>query len=308
SYMANNEEDHALVADEEDPTEFALMANTSAESKTSLPEFADDTVTDYSMPSPTMESTSGDDQNRNPSVPETDASPSTITPKPFIKFVKPNDSPSKSKTGKTETPKKPPVKYAEQYKKPNKKLNVRENQRNWNNLKSHQLGLNFVMEKNACFNCGDFNHLAYDYRKRVKKATSRSQNNTHENFTPRPVVHRPYRPPVKPMRTNMNGDAILLAKEQSKPRNMSDLDTMSLDDLYNHLKVYESEVHKKSEPNAKNIAFISLAKHSRRNEDVNTASVFTASTNVPTASDNIRVASISQDTTCAYIASQSSGS
>nr|GEZ85091.1 hypothetical protein [Tanacetum cinerariifolium] len=33
SYMANNEEDHALVADEVAPIEFALMANTSAESK-----------------------------------------------------------------------------------------------------------------------------------------------------------------------------------------------------------------------------------------------------------------------------------
>nr|GFA83373.1 putative ribonuclease H-like domain-containing protein [Tanacetum cinerariifolium] len=33
SYMANDEEDHALVADEETPIEFAMMANTSAESK-----------------------------------------------------------------------------------------------------------------------------------------------------------------------------------------------------------------------------------------------------------------------------------
>nr|GFD29526.1 ribonuclease H-like domain-containing protein [Tanacetum cinerariifolium] len=31
-------------------------------------------------------------------------------------------------------------------------------------------------------------------------------------------------------------------------RNRSDLDTMSLDDLYNHPKVYESEVQKKSKP------------------------------------------------------------
>nr|GEZ03946.1 ribonuclease H-like domain-containing protein [Tanacetum cinerariifolium] len=75
---------------------------------TGLPECADDTVTDYSRPSPTIESTSGDDQNRNPSVSETVASP--ITPKPFIKFVKPKDSQSKSKTGKSESPKKPPVK------------------------------------------------------------------------------------------------------------------------------------------------------------------------------------------------------
>nr|GEZ90284.1 hypothetical protein [Tanacetum cinerariifolium] len=46
------------------------------------------------------------------------------------------------------------------------------------------------------------------------------------------------------------------------------------------------------------------AKHSMGNEDVNTASVSTASTNVPIARANNRVASISQDTACAYIASQ----
>nr|GFD43678.1 hypothetical protein [Tanacetum cinerariifolium] len=38
---------------------------------TGLLEFADDTVTNYSRPSPTMESTFGNDQNRNPSVSET---------------------------------------------------------------------------------------------------------------------------------------------------------------------------------------------------------------------------------------------
>nr|GFD02570.1 hypothetical protein [Tanacetum cinerariifolium] len=52
-------------------------------------------------------------------------------------------------------------------------------------------------------------------------------------------------------------------------RNKSDLDTMSLDDLYNHLKVYESEVQKKLEPNSQNMAFISSAKHNRGNEEVN---------------------------------------
>nr|GEW76559.1 ribonuclease H-like domain-containing protein [Tanacetum cinerariifolium] len=71
---------------------------------------------------------------------------------------------------------------------------------------------------------------------------------------------------------------------------LSDLDTMSLDDLYNHLKVYESEVQKKSKPNSQNMAFISSAKHNRGNEDVNPASVSTASTIVPTASANNEVA------------------
>nr|GEV50788.1 hypothetical protein [Tanacetum cinerariifolium] len=101
-------------------------------------------------PSPTVESTSEDDQNRKPSVSETVALP--ITPKPFIKFVKPKDSQSESKIDKKETPKKPPVKYAEQYRKPNKKPN-----------------------------------------KRVRKS-----------FTPKPVAHRPYRHSQRPVRTNMN--------------------------------------------------------------------------------------------------------
>nr|GEX53338.1 putative ribonuclease H-like domain-containing protein [Tanacetum cinerariifolium] len=172
---------------------------------TGLPEFKDDTVTDYSRPATTVESYPNDAQNRNPSVTKTEASPSTISPKAFIKFIKANDSPTKSKIDKAKKAKKSPVKYAGQYRKPTQKPNVRGNQRNWNNLKSHQLGPNFEMKKNACFNCGDFNHLAYDCRKRVKKGTSRSQNNTHKSFTPRPVVHKPYKPPMKPMRSNMNG-------------------------------------------------------------------------------------------------------
>nr|GEW60013.1 hypothetical protein [Tanacetum cinerariifolium] len=73
---------------------------------TGLLECANDTVTDYSRPSPTVESILDDDQNRNPY--EIIASP--ITSKPFIKFVKPKDSQSDSKTDKKETPKKPSVK------------------------------------------------------------------------------------------------------------------------------------------------------------------------------------------------------
>nr|GEX85015.1 hypothetical protein [Tanacetum cinerariifolium] len=79
---------------------------------------------------------------------------------------------------------------------------------------------------------------------------------------------------------------VIVGQLQFMDRNMSDLDTMSLDNLYNHLKVYESEVQKKSEPNSQNMAFISLAKHSSGNEDGNTACVPTASTNVPTTNIN----------------------
>nr|GEZ72320.1 hypothetical protein [Tanacetum cinerariifolium] len=112
SYMENDKENHALIADEEIPTEFALMAKTSVESEVfdnSLCSKAckknSDSLNNYSRPSPAIESTSDDAQNRNPF----EASPSTISPISFIKFVKANDSSTKSKTNKVETAKKPHV-------------------------------------------------------------------------------------------------------------------------------------------------------------------------------------------------------
>nr|GEV11457.1 hypothetical protein [Tanacetum cinerariifolium] len=95
---------------------------------TGLSECADGTVTNYSRPSPTVESSSEEDQNRNPSAFENVAS--AITPKKFVKFLKASDSQSKSQTEEKETPEKPPVKNAKQYRKPNKKRNVRGNHKN----------------------------------------------------------------------------------------------------------------------------------------------------------------------------------
>nr|GEV91778.1 ribonuclease H-like domain-containing protein [Tanacetum cinerariifolium] len=73
------------------------------------------------------------------------------------------------------------------------KPKARGNQRNWNNLISQQLGPDFVMKKKACFNCGNFNHLANDCRKRVK-----------HNFTRRPFAHKSYRLSQRPVKTHMN--------------------------------------------------------------------------------------------------------
>nr|GEY00091.1 uncharacterized mitochondrial protein AtMg00810-like [Tanacetum cinerariifolium] len=86
-------------------------------------------------------------------------------------------------------------------------------------------------------------------------------------------------------------------------RNRGDLDTMSLDDVYNHLKVYEPKVQKKLKLNFQNMAFISLA-----NTSSGKGEVHTASTQVSTASADVAATSISHDTVCAYIASQSNGS
>ncbi|GJS95544.1 putative ribonuclease H-like domain-containing protein [Tanacetum coccineum] len=55
-------------------------------------------------------------------------------------------------------------------------------------------------------------------------------------------------------------------------RNKSDLDTLSMDDLYNNLKVYESEIkgQSSSSSNSQNVAFVSSENTSSTNEAVNT--------------------------------------
>nr|GEX75058.1 hypothetical protein [Tanacetum cinerariifolium] len=88
---------------------------------TCLPECADDTVTDYSRPSPTVESTSEDDQNINSSASENGESSDSILSKPTVKFVK---AAERSTTNKVETVKKPSVRYAKLYRKPSKKSTV----------------------------------------------------------------------------------------------------------------------------------------------------------------------------------------
>nr|GFA42397.1 hypothetical protein [Tanacetum cinerariifolium] len=92
---------------------------------TGLPKCADDTVTDYSRPSPTIKSTSGDDQNRSSSASENRESTDSILSKHAVKFVK---AVERSTTNKVETVKKPFVRYAKLYRKPSKKSIVRGNQ------------------------------------------------------------------------------------------------------------------------------------------------------------------------------------
>nr|GFA54909.1 hypothetical protein [Tanacetum cinerariifolium] len=138
---------------------------------TGLPEFVDDTITDYSRPSPTVETT---------------------------------DRTTKTKTAKVETAK-PAVKYVELYRKPSKVSKVMGNERNWNNLKSKKLGENFMMKNKACFNCGHFGHLSYDYGLWVKNGRSWAKNNnTCKSMSSKPAIHRPYRPPMRHVRLNMN--------------------------------------------------------------------------------------------------------
>lgn len=81
----------------------------------------------------------------------------------------------------------------------------RGSQRNWNNLKSHQLGDNFVMYNKACYHCGSFNHTHAYCNKWVSGSTSRSQTNPRKGFVKSntPKVNNNVRPnkPVYPKST-----------------------------------------------------------------------------------------------------------
>ncbi|GKE46842.1 putative ribonuclease H-like domain-containing protein [Tanacetum coccineum] len=118
--------------------------------------------------------------------------------RPMIKFVKESGCPNTIKINNTENTRKPTVKYAEMYRDTSKRPKVRGNQRNWNNLKSQQLGKDFLMQNKACYKCGYFDHLASNCGIWVAKGETwprgnYSQNNvkspsTHKSMTPRAVL------------------------------------------------------------------------------------------------------------------------
>ncbi|GJX23759.1 putative ribonuclease H-like domain-containing protein, partial [Tanacetum coccineum] len=107
-----------------------------------------------------------------------------------IEFVRPKQQ---------EKPVRKPVKYAEMY----RSQGPRENQRNWNNQKSQQLGSDFIMYNKACFICGSFDHVQancnYHQRERVVSgnnytrvnynySTKKTHLSAQRNMVPRAVL------------------------------------------------------------------------------------------------------------------------
>nr|GEU54990.1 hypothetical protein [Tanacetum cinerariifolium] len=135
SYMANDEEDHEFVADEVAPIEFALMANTNAKSKKLKTLKEEKEGVDGKLVGLLKAS------------------------KDLDNLIKRQRS-DKNKDGLGYSAVPPPP--AQLYLSPKKDLS-------WTGLPECP---DFVMKKKACFNCVDFNHLAYDCRKRGS-----SQNN-----------------------------------------------------------------------------------------------------------------------------------
>nr|GEU32916.1 hypothetical protein [Tanacetum cinerariifolium] len=148
-YMAEDDEtsnNHALVADAEEtfreskldkdmmgvgfneycdvPPPHALVYSPPKKdlSWMGLPEFVDDTVTDYTRPTPNIdvsESVSKEQEERwksnNPSFFEQGGSSGNVVSKPMIKFVKESGCPNATKVNNTENARKPTVKYAEMH-------------------------------------------------------------------------------------------------------------------------------------------------------------------------------------------------
>ncbi|GJT28211.1 hypothetical protein Tco_0908486 [Tanacetum coccineum] len=201
---------------------------------TCLPEFADNTVTNYTRPTPSVDVTNdvrSELDGNNLTVCEHRGTSSNVVSKPIINFVKESGCPNVIKINNIENARKPTAKYAELYRNITQSSNVRSNnfgppiiedwdsedesdtestpiesirstinqnrdqprgnQRNWNNLKSQQLGKDFVMQNKACYKCGSFEHLKVNCNKNkwVNKGKNWSRvNYTQGNLTPKAIL------------------------------------------------------------------------------------------------------------------------
>ncbi|GJV68706.1 ribonuclease H-like domain-containing protein [Tanacetum coccineum] len=95
-------------------------------------------------------------------------------------------------------------------------------------------------------------------------------------------------------------------EEKAQMRNKPEIDTLSLDDLYNNLKIYEPEVKgtSSSSTSTQNVAFVSSNNTSSTNGEVNNAhGVTTARTQATTVNSTI-IDNSSDVVICAFFASQ----
>ncbi|GJR36180.1 hypothetical protein Tco_1211864 [Tanacetum coccineum] len=89
-------------------------------------------------------------------------------------------------------------------------------------------------------------------------------------------------------------------------RNKPELETMSMDDLYNNLKVYEPEVKgaSSSSTSTQNMDFVSSNNSGRTNEAVNTAHGVSAISTQVSAANSTNVDNLSDAVICAFFSSQ----
>ncbi|GJW42780.1 ribonuclease H-like domain-containing protein [Tanacetum coccineum] len=92
----------------------------------------------------------------------------------------------------------------------------------------------------------------------------------------------------------------------AKLKNKPEIDTLSLDDLYNNLKIYEPEVKgtSSSSTNTQNIAFVSSNSTSSTNGAVNIAHGATTTSTQATAANSTTIDNLSDAIICAFFATQ----
>ncbi|GJU18629.1 hypothetical protein Tco_1146595 [Tanacetum coccineum] len=101
-----------------------------------------------------------------------------------------------------------------------------------------------------------------------------------------------------------------LARKNELKRNKPDLETLSMDDLYNNLKIYEAEIMGSSSinQNTQNVAFVSSNIASSTNEVVKTAHGVSAANSKNNASTLPNADSLSDVVIYSFFASQSNSS
>ncbi|GJT41977.1 hypothetical protein Tco_0941842 [Tanacetum coccineum] len=233
SYMTDEEEDHALVADEDEVkarlgnqrldkdkkgvgfNEYSAIPPPPAQiysppkkdlSWKGLPEFVDDTATDNSRPIPSVDVVFRDyniENTRKPTVKYAELyrnilQSSNVRSNNFgPPIIEDWDSEDKSDTEST------PIETIRPNINQNKEQ-PRGNQRNWNNLKSQQLGKDFVMQNKACYKCGSFEHLKVNcnQNKWVNKGKNWSRVNYNQgNMTPKAILLKSGTKPIAPNRS-----------------------------------------------------------------------------------------------------------
>ncbi|GKB73880.1 putative ribonuclease H-like domain-containing protein [Tanacetum coccineum] len=98
----------------------------------------------------------------------------------------------------------------------------------------------------------------------------------------------------------------ILGENFHKKMNKPELETMSMDDLYNNLKVYEPEVKGTSSSNTstQNLAFVSSNNSGSTNEAVNTAHGVSAVSTQVSVANSTNVDNLSDAVICAFFSSQ----
>nr|GEX58099.1 hypothetical protein [Tanacetum cinerariifolium] len=91
-------------------------------------------------------------------------------------------------------------------------------------------------------------------------------------------------------------------------RNKPEIDTLSLDDLYNNLKIYKPEVKRttSSNTNTQNVAFVSSNSTSNTNGEFNTTHEVSAASSQVNAVNSSNIDNLSDAVICAFLASQPS--